>query len=300
MDSDFKTPSDEPVKNDSADETKVPVMDDSSAEEKSPDSEADSHESDSPAVDDTETSSDAEENSTSEENESPDIDSAEASETPMIDDNPDSSNSDASTDYESSVAPAAITPPVKIHAAHKFIYGYVGLIILVAAVVGVYVWQHNKVSSLNSQVTALSSELSARGQNIISLESQLAKADSLLPPNLDLSIVKTARYTPSAANSTKNSGVAIDIKITNPTAKPVSLVTSDFSLKDTMSDEYVATNYPTQTTDSSLPAGYSLLIDQSLAPKATVTGTLEFNVPTTTLTSFTLIYNSQAVSATVN
>jgi hypothetical protein len=299
MDSDFKAPNGEAVKNDSADETKVPVMDDSSPVEKSSDSEGDSHESDNPVVDE-HMESDAEDSSTSTEDKPPVVDSTEASETPMEDDKFDSFSSDAPTDSESAVEPLAVVPPVKIRGAHRFIYGYVGLIILVAAVVGVYVWQHDKVSSLNAQVTAISSQLSAQQQEVTSLKSQLAKADSLLPANLGLTIVKTARYTPSTANSVNNSGVAIDIKITNPTSKAVSLVTSDFNLKDSKGNNYVAANYPTQTTDSSLPTGYTLLIDQSLAPNATVTGTLEFSVPTTTLTSFTLVYNSQTVPATVN
>lgn len=299
MDSDFKAPSGDTVKNDSADKTKVPVMDDSSEDEKSPASETDSHESDNPVVDEPMTS-DTENHQTSSEDESPAVDSTEASETPMPDDKPDNSSPETTTDSESSAAPSAVVPPVKIRGAHKFIYGYVGLIILVVAVVGVYVWQHNKVSSLNAQVTAINSQLNAQEKQVTSLKAQLAKADSLLPPNLGLSIVKTARYTPGAASSVKNSGVAIDIKITNSTSKVVSLVTSDFNLKDSQADKYIAANYPTQTTDSSLPTGYVLLIDQSLAPNATVTGTLEFSVPTTTLTSFTLGYNSQAISTTVN
>lgn len=299
MDSDFKAPSGEPVKNDSDDETKVPVMDNRSMDDKSSNNEIDSHESDSPVTDEAETSS-TEETPASEENQSPIEVSTEPSQTPMLDDKLNSFAPDAPTDSEPEITEPAIVPPVKIHAAHKFIYGYVGLIILVAAVVGVYVWQHNKVSSLTAQVTALSSQLGAKEQKVTSLESQLAKADSLLPANLGLSIVKTSRYTPSTTNSAKNSGIAIDIKITNTTSKAVSLVTSDFKLKDSQGNNYVAANYPTQTTDSSLPAGYSLLIDQSLAPNATVTGTLEFSVPTTTLTSFSLIYNSQSLSTTVN
>jgi len=89
------------------------------------------------------------------------------------------------------------------------------------------------------------------------------------------------------------------VSITNSGSKAVSLVTSTFKLKDTSGDNYVATNYPSQTTDSSLPTGYALLIDQSLAPGATASGTLEFGVPTTTLTSFTLVYNSQSIPVTV-
>jgi hypothetical protein len=50
--------------------------------------------------------------------------------------------------------PDTTQPPVAVKHAHRFIFGYISLIILVAAVAGVYAWQHNKVKSLQSEVTA--------------------------------------------------------------------------------------------------------------------------------------------------
>jgi hypothetical protein len=283
MDSDFKTPSSEPVGNDETNETRVPVMNDSPSASEGPTNDVndsagtDSFERDSPSV------SDQYDHPTSEEPESP--------------------KSSEFNEPIGSVTPAAVVPPVKIQGAHKFVYGYVGLVILIALIAGVYVWQHNKVTSLETRLAASSSELSSQQQRVYTLESQLSKAQSEIAssatPTLGLSVVKAARYTPSGTNTAKNSGVAVDVTITNSTSKAVSLVTSDFKLKDAQGNEYVATNFPAQATDSSLPAGYTLLIDQSLAAGATVSGTLEFGVPTTTLTSFTLVYNSQTLPVTV-
>jgi hypothetical protein len=303
MDSDFKTPSGEPAKNEDSNETKVPVMDDSSTSddnqtnEENNSSESDSHESDSSVM------HDEEDRSTQPEEESHSEDSMGSTGMSDMDDEPESPKPSEPTESVESVTNPAILPPVKIHGAHKYIYGYVGLIILVAAVVGVYVWQHGKVTSLDTQLAASNSELTTQQQRVYSLESQLSKADSqiasLSPATLQLSFVKGTRYTPSGTNSAKNSGVAIDISITNTTSKAISLVTSTFKIKDAQSNSYGATNFPAQSTDSSLPTGYTLLIDQSLAPNATVSGTLEFGVPTTTLTSFTLVYNSQTLPVTV-
>lgn len=285
MDSDFKTPSSE-----SSDETKMPSMDSTATPEDSSTTDVDSMASDRSTMPDVNSNHDSEESGTS-------MSSAESLKTTSRDE---SSSFKPDTFKQSS---SIVTPPVKIKSAHKFIYGYVGLIILVAAVVGVYVWQHNKVTSLNDQVIALNSELGAQQQKVTSLQTQLTKADaanSSAPAILGLSVVKATRYTPSATGSAANSGVAVDVSLTNSTDKAVSIVTSNFKLEDANKNNYVATNFPTQTTDSSLPSGYTLLIDQSLAPNTTIQGTLEFSVPTTTLTAFTLVYNSQTLTITAN
>jgi hypothetical protein len=302
MDSDFKTPSNEPDKSEPADATKIPVIDKASAIEESQTTDVDSNEldgskSDEPMVSDEKDSFD------SMEDQPPIIDSAEHSETSVIQNESDDLKSDKSTGSSSSETMPVVTPPVKIQGAHKFIYGYIGLIVLVAVVVGIYVWQHSKVSKLDTQAATISAELSAEQNQVTSLKSQLAKADSAAssstPAVLGLTVVKATRYTPSGTNSVKNSGIAVDVSIVNSTTKAVSLVTSDFKLKDALSNSYTATNFPTQTTDSSLPSGYTLLIDQSLAVNATVGGTLEFSVTNTSLTAFALVYNSQVIPFTV-
>jgi outer membrane murein-binding lipoprotein Lpp len=54
-----------------------------------------------------------------------------------------------------------VTSPVKVKHATKFILGYLVLILLVAALGGVYSWQHKKVNSLNSQVSKLNKQVAS-------------------------------------------------------------------------------------------------------------------------------------------
>jgi len=55
--------------------------------------------------------------------------------------------------------PAPVSAPPKIKHAGKFIFGYLALIVLVAAIAGVYTWQHRKVNSLNAQVNSLQKQV---------------------------------------------------------------------------------------------------------------------------------------------
>jgi hypothetical protein len=209
----------------------------------------------------------------------------------------DVSSQDGSVESHSIVTQPMVEGPVKIKNAHKFIYGYVGLIVLVVIVAGVYVWQHDKVSTLNQQLVVADSALSSEQKQVTSLEAKLAKAT--VTPTLGLSVIKAVRYTPKGA-TTPNTGVAVDVSITNSSSSAFNLVTSAFKLKDAKNNSYVATNFPTQTTDSSLPTGYSLLIDQSVPSTFIAQGTLEFTVSNTALTSFTLVYGSQSIPVTLN
>lgn len=65
----------------------------------------------------------------------------------------------SSTSYNNT-QPIQTNEPVNKKHAHIFIFIYVFLIILVAAVSGVYYWQHKKVTSLSAQVTSLNKQLS--------------------------------------------------------------------------------------------------------------------------------------------
>jgi|ERR1039458_1563143 outer membrane murein-binding lipoprotein Lpp len=60
------------------------------------------------------------------------------------------------------------TPPVKVKHAHRFILGYIALILLVAALAGVYSWQHKKVNSLSTQITGLNVQVSKLNKQVSS------------------------------------------------------------------------------------------------------------------------------------
>lgn len=69
--------------------------------------------------------------------------------------------------------PEVTSSPVHINHAHKFIYGYIALIVLAAAMGGIYAWQHKKVNSLNTKVSSL------QGQ-VTTLNASLAKSNAAL------------------------------------------------------------------------------------------------------------------------
>jgi hypothetical protein len=64
-------------------------------------------------------------------------------------------------DTQSPEPAPAVAPPVKVKHAHKFIFGYIALILLVAAVGGMYSWQHKKVNDSNAKVASLQTKLSS-------------------------------------------------------------------------------------------------------------------------------------------
>lgn len=69
---------------------------------------------------------------------------------------PDTQAPESSTPKLSAFPPP---PATNVKHAHKFILGYLVLIVLVAAVAGVYGWQHKKVDSLNTQLSSLQKQV---------------------------------------------------------------------------------------------------------------------------------------------
>lgn len=51
--------------------------------------------------------------------------------------------------------------PVHIKHAHKFIFGYIGVIIFIAALSGVYSWQHKDVTKLSAQLLTADSQVAS-------------------------------------------------------------------------------------------------------------------------------------------
>jgi outer membrane murein-binding lipoprotein Lpp len=65
-----------------------------------------------------------------------------------------------------------IKPPVRVKHAHKFIFGYIALIVLIAAVGGVYSWQHKKVNESDAKVASLQSQLNSLQNQVNKLSKQ--------------------------------------------------------------------------------------------------------------------------------
>src|ERR1700685_1845682 len=55
----------------------------------------------------------------------------------------------------------SVALPSHIKHAHKFIFGYLIILVLVAAVGGMYSWQHKKVTNLNTQVASLNAQVNS-------------------------------------------------------------------------------------------------------------------------------------------
>ncbi|HUD10720.1 MAG TPA: hypothetical protein VMR28_03550 [Candidatus Saccharimonadales bacterium] len=68
--------------------------------------------------------------------------------------------------------PKSVSAPPKAKHAHAFIFGYLALIILVAAVAGVYTWQHKKVTTLSKQVTTLDAQVVSLQKEVTVLKTQ--------------------------------------------------------------------------------------------------------------------------------
>ena len=71
-----------------------------------------------------------------------------------------------------------ITPASNMKHANKFIFGYIGLVVLAVTVAGVYYWQHglvtkanSTISSQQSQISDLKNQLSVANKNLVALKS---------------------------------------------------------------------------------------------------------------------------------
>jgi outer membrane murein-binding lipoprotein Lpp len=109
---------------------------------------------------------------------------------------------------------------VKVPHAHKFILGYLALLVLAAMVAGVYHWQHidvdkanKKAASLSSQVTKLKSQLTSLQTSLykdnteIQASQSAAQAKALDTPSDAVAVVQSA-YDSALAYEQKNTGVS--------------------------------------------------------------------------------------------
>jgi len=91
-------------------------------------------------------------------------------------------DSNASADIK--VSPTTSTSSVHVKHAHKFLFGYLVLLVFAAALAGVYNWQHNKVNTLSNQVASLKTSVpksnNKSSQNtVVSSPSPVTEIDTL-------------------------------------------------------------------------------------------------------------------------
>jgi len=65
-----------------------------------------------------------------------------------------------------------VSPTIHAKSAYKFIFVYISLIILCAAVAGVYSWQHRQVDNLNHQISILNNQIKTYHTEISALNAQ--------------------------------------------------------------------------------------------------------------------------------
>jgi len=76
--------------------------------------------------------------------------------------------------------PPKLATTEKIKLKPKFIFGYVALVILLIAVAGVYVWQHEKVTDTNSRLSSSKTQTINLQKQVSSLQTALNQDKSIL------------------------------------------------------------------------------------------------------------------------
>ena len=105
-----------------------------------------------------------------------------------------SPESTPSTSQPSTASMPQATPTVNVKHAHKFIIGYVSLIILVAATSGVYSWQHKKLNNANAKIANLQTQLSSSQSQVTKLSKQLDSTASNTKTYTDPSKIYSVSY----------------------------------------------------------------------------------------------------------
>ena len=107
-------------------------------------------------------------------------------------------NKEKPTDQELTPPISSSNSTVKTKHVHIFIFGYLALIIFVAAVAGIYSWQHHKVENLNGKVTSLQAQvLKANSVNVKTQKQQVATSHSTFkyePQHSGLSLTLPKTY----------------------------------------------------------------------------------------------------------
>jgi hypothetical protein len=110
--------------------------------------------------------------------------------------------------------------PVKVSHAHKFIFGYIALLVLAALVGGVYHWQHSKLNLADKKSASLSTQVSQLNKQLLGLQTQIykdnikiqasqsaAQSATLDTPADAVSLVQSA-YDSALTYEQKNTGVS--------------------------------------------------------------------------------------------
>lgn len=194
-------------------------------------------------------------------------------------------------------------------------------IVAVGLIAGVYLWQHNKAVQSNNEAVAAKSENQKLNASIVtlqkkssSLQDQYNQAKATLDSyqsaanknstaqivvtQSDLSLtINGAQYVnPAGTVTAGGKWFGVNVTLANNTSKTVSVLSSNFHLRDAQGNEY-----PEATIvggESTLPSGWVGLSSSTLAPGETMKGTVEFRMSDETAKSFNFINVSKAFPVT--
>jgi len=151
-------------------------------------------------------------------------------------------------------APQSSMPkaPEKIKHVHKFIYGYIALLVLAAAAGGVYGWQHKKVTNLDAQISStktqvanLQKEISGTSQKTSTTSTQTQPSTFTYTPQtggLSLTLPKTYEVL-VGADGNDGGAAGFDFKVVPLTVTNVS------------TDQYYTNEAEVQTGDNQSLSG---------------------------------------------
>ncbi len=190
------------------------------------------------------------------------------------------------------------------------------LLFLVAAVgsgYGIYMWQQSRLdaiaaqnSDLKKQSEAANAKLALLQKGYDSLSEKLNTAleskendsmlDTLVPvssPTLTLKVNSATRFNAQGLEDAPNTGIAVEITISNATSSAIAFSIFDASLQDSQLQVYqILPSY----SGIYYPKNYVPLTNQTIQPGTSVKGALTFGVKDLDLMSFNFRYGTQSLS----
>lgn len=181
------------------------------------------------------------------------------------------------------------------------------VLLLLLSGFGIYKWQHDKLVAANKNISSQNSQLSQLDNKVKTLlmENNALNAEYKKSSSTLSSLQQGLGYSQTKFNITVDSSsyvdpyghgsgipptayVGVQITVHNPTNQSINLTTESFKLQDSQNNVYPVFN-PSYVSNSGLPSGYVVLLDQVLSPNETVKGVVVFKLPNNSLHSFTFI-----------
>lgn len=192
----------------------------------------------------------------------------------------------------------------------KLIISYIVIVVVfIAAIVGIYLWQRGVVKGLETDKSSLKEKVASQSAQLKKLQKEnkdLKSKVSFLEKSLieatasanfelgelTISVSKTVRYDdPGNLADDDTPAVLVDLNVKNETEQTLFLSTLSFKLKDKKNRTYLP--------DTSLPGTRVSLKDQQVVAGESVVGSIAFYSVPKSESLFTLFYDTQQFTITV-